>query len=47
MNAGCTPDLERIRVLTHAGGRVLSEHWVDIAPERLGTPSGIPVPVAA
>ena len=47
MNAGCSPDLERIRVLTHAGGQVLSEHWVDTAPERLGTPTGVPVPVAA
>jgi 3',5'-cyclic AMP phosphodiesterase CpdA len=47
MNAGCTPDLGRIRVVTHAGGKVLSERWLDAAPARLRTPARAPVPVAA
>ena len=47
LNAGCSPDLQRVRFLTHAGGKVLSEHWVDTAPRRLGTASGVPVPAAA
>jgi len=34
MNAGCTPELGRARILTHAGGRVLAESWVEVAPRR-------------
>jgi 3',5'-cyclic AMP phosphodiesterase CpdA len=44
-NAGCTPDLGRIRLVTHAGGSVLSESWLDLAPARL--PARAPVPAAA
>ena len=33
MNAGCTTELGRVRLLTHAAGRVLSETWLEVAPE--------------
>jgi len=45
-NAGCTPDLGRVRCVTHARGKILSEGWIDTAPARL-RPSRVPVPVAA
>jgi 3',5'-cyclic AMP phosphodiesterase CpdA len=47
MNAGCTPDLGRIRIVTHAGGKLLSEEWLDVAPARLRPAARAPVPVAA
>jgi 3',5'-cyclic AMP phosphodiesterase CpdA len=31
MNAGCTTDLGRARLLTHAAGRILAEGWLDLA----------------
>lgn len=30
MNAGCTPELGRARLLTHAGGRIAGEGWLDL-----------------
>jgi predicted phosphodiesterase len=30
MNAGCTPELGRARLLTHAGGRIVGEAWLDL-----------------
>jgi 3',5'-cyclic AMP phosphodiesterase CpdA len=46
MNAGCTPDLGRIRLVTHAGGKVLSEGWLDVVAASART-ARVPVPVAA
>jgi len=35
LNAGASPDLGRARILGHARGRVVAEHWLPIeAPER-------------
>jgi 3',5'-cyclic AMP phosphodiesterase CpdA len=31
MNAGCTTELGRVRLLAHAAGRVLSETWLEVA----------------
>ncbi len=30
LNAGCTPDLGRVRMLRHAGGKVLTDQWLEI-----------------
>ncbi len=30
LNAGCTPDLGRVRMLRHAAGKVLAETWLEI-----------------
>jgi Icc protein len=32
MNAGSTPELGRVRILTHARGRVVAEGWLGFAP---------------
>jgi predicted phosphodiesterase len=47
LNAGCTPDLGRIRLVTHAGGKVLSEGWLEVAGAFLRPAARAPVPVAA
>jgi 3',5'-cyclic AMP phosphodiesterase CpdA len=54
MNAGSTPELGRVRVLSHAGGRITSERWLDVGEPRVGrerptTPktAGRPMPAAA
>ena len=44
MNAGCTTELGRVRVLTHAAGRVLSDAWLDV---RAGTGRAGALAVAA
>lgn len=38
LNAGCSPELGRVRLLTHADGRVVSDRWL----EALG--GGVPAP---
>lgn len=35
MNAGCTTDVGRVRVLTHAAGRILSEAWLEVGPQAI------------
>jgi len=47
VNAGCTPDLGRVRIVKHVGGRVVSEAWLQTAPELGRTPARAPLPVAA
>jgi predicted phosphodiesterase len=47
MNAGCSPDLARVRLVTHSGGRVVSERWLDASPVPRSLPSRAPVPLAA
>ncbi|HET9597985.1 MAG TPA: metallophosphoesterase [Anaeromyxobacteraceae bacterium] len=32
LNAGCSPELGAVRVVRHAGGRFLSEGWLEAAP---------------
>jgi Icc protein len=34
LNAGCTPELGRARIVAHAGGRVAGESWLEIAARR-------------
>jgi predicted phosphodiesterase len=34
MNAGSTPELGRVRILTHAAGRILAEEWLDVSGGR-------------
>jgi 3',5'-cyclic AMP phosphodiesterase CpdA len=34
VNAGCTPDAGRIRVVAHAGGRIVGERWIEPAARR-------------
>jgi hypothetical protein len=41
MNAGCTTELGRVRVLSHAGGRIVSEAWLEVGAGR-----HVPVPIA-
>lgn len=35
-NAGSTPDLGRARVIAHAGGRIVSERWLDVSAPAAG-----------
>jgi hypothetical protein len=50
LNAGATSELRRVRVITHAAGRIVAERWLDVAvPSRVApaaTPA-TPSPVAA
>jgi len=46
MNAGCTTELGRARLLAHAGGRILVDGWLDLAGE-LRAPAIAPLPAAA
>jgi hypothetical protein len=34
LNAGASPELGRVRILTHASGRVVGERWLGTDPER-------------
>ncbi len=48
MNAGSTPELGRVRLLTHRHGRVVEERWLDLGAERPRVcPSVSPRPAAA
>ena len=40
MNAGCTPELGRVRLLRHAAGRVVEESWLEVAPRRRAWSAG-------
>jgi 3',5'-cyclic AMP phosphodiesterase CpdA len=51
MNAGSTPELGRARVLTHAGGRVIADRWLEFEgrgrkPLPLAAPSRFPAPAS-
>ncbi len=35
LNAGASPDVGRVRMLAHAGGRVMDERWVDLSATNL------------
>jgi 3',5'-cyclic AMP phosphodiesterase CpdA len=47
MNAGCTTDLGRVRILSHAGGRVLSEAWLEVGAAGHVPATVMPLPAAA
>jgi 3',5'-cyclic AMP phosphodiesterase CpdA len=47
MNAGCTTELGRVRIISHAGGRVLSEGWLDVAANGVAPLPAQPLPAAA
>jgi len=50
MNAGCTPELGRVRLLSHSAGRVIAERWLEIPVERPGVRPHLrsrPAPAAA
>jgi 3',5'-cyclic AMP phosphodiesterase CpdA len=46
VNAGCTTELGRAKLLAHAGGRILAEGWLELAGE-LRAPTFAPLPAAA
>lgn len=42
LNAGCTPELGRVRVVAHAAGRVVGESWLEIpVGRRLRAPARV------
>jgi 3',5'-cyclic AMP phosphodiesterase CpdA len=46
MNAGCTTELGRAKVIAHAGGHILAEGWIEVG-DTPRAPALAPVPVAA
>jgi 3',5'-cyclic AMP phosphodiesterase CpdA len=47
MNAGCTTELGRVRLVAHAAGRVLSERWLEVVAAASAFPAAQPLPAAA
>jgi 3',5'-cyclic AMP phosphodiesterase CpdA len=47
LNAGCSPESGRIRLLSFARGRVVEERWLDTRPASCAAPAGGKVPLVA
>jgi hypothetical protein len=47
MNAGCTTELGRVRLVAHAAGRILSERWLEVSEAVHALPAAQALPAAA
>jgi 3',5'-cyclic AMP phosphodiesterase CpdA len=47
MNAGCTTELGRVRLVAHAAGRIFSERWLEVSEAVRALPAAQALPAAA